>query len=202
MLSLCLLYIISILTQHNQNKDGTVKVSDHSSYAFQCCAIYVHCHAIKKINSKPFNEKSQEHENVVEDQYISNLSRSHVCLIHRFWVICRSVARSFIEFCMESSRWWTTLATNMAAGNQQNIWSWLCDESAYFSLVRQYICVQAHLLIYLKRLDKENHKEIYFFKPNRFVSWCHGRWQFVNSNCCIFKTKDVMELVTSKNIYF
>ena len=120
MLSLCLLYIISILTQHNQNIDGTVKVSDHSSYAFQCCAIYVYrsfsLSRHKKINSKPFNEKSQEHENVVEDQYISNLSRSHVCLIHRFWVICRSVARNFIEFCMESPCWWTTLA----AGNQQN----------------------------------------------------------------------------------
>ena len=89
MLLLCLLYIISILTQHNQNIDGTVKVSDHCSYAFQCCAIYVYrsfslSRHKKKINSKPFNEKSQEHENVVEDQYISNLSRSHVCLIHRF----------------------------------------------------------------------------------------------------------------------
>ena len=63
----------------------------------------------KKINSKPFNEISQEQENVVEDQYINNLSRSHVFVIHRFWAICRSVARNFLEFCMESPCWWTTL---------------------------------------------------------------------------------------------
>ena len=30
-------------------------------------------HKKKKKNSKPFNEKSQEHENVVEDQYIIHM---------------------------------------------------------------------------------------------------------------------------------
>ena len=102
----------------------------------------------RKINSKPFNEISQEQENVVEDQYINNLSRSHVFVIHRFWVICRSVARNFIEFCMESPCWWAT----MAAGNQQKHLELTLRWKRFF-IVRQYICVQTHLLIYLKRLN-------------------------------------------------
>ena len=43
----------------SQNIDGTVKVSNHCSYAFQCCAIYVYrsfsLSHHKKINSKVHN---------------------------------------------------------------------------------------------------------------------------------------------------
>ena len=47
--------------------------------------------------------------NVVEDQYINNLSKSQVFVVYSFWVICLNIrfhAHS-LEVCMETPYWWT-----------------------------------------------------------------------------------------------
>ena len=43
--------------------------------------------------------------NVIKDWYINNLSNSPVFVSHGFWVICRSVSRTFVELCMETPYW-------------------------------------------------------------------------------------------------
>ena len=47
--------------------------------------------------------------NVITDLHWKNFSKSQVSVMRRFWVICQNVSRKFIELCMETPCWCTTL---------------------------------------------------------------------------------------------
>ena len=40
--------------------------------------------------------------NVLGNKSFNHLSNSQVCAVHRFWVICQSVSRNFVEFSMQT----------------------------------------------------------------------------------------------------
>ena len=136
-----------------------------------------HSHTTKKIKSKPFNEKGKNLE-CCSGQITSPILRSVLCIVSELFVEAFHVPlQSFVWSHHVGA---PPLYTNMAARNQQeHVWSSLCNENAYFSLMWY---VWTHFLIVLEMLKLLTFIGIDIsFQPNCFVPWCHARWQFGNS---------------------
>ena len=133
----------------------------------------------KKLNWKLSGWRSQGNEN----------------LAHNFWVICRNVSRTFVEFCMEAPFW----CTNMAAGNQQEHLEFTFSVKALSFHSRTRIRAHKHILY---GCTAENQKERLIFGETEFLFWCHALWKLGSSNCFIFEMKHATGMEACSKIYF